>query len=115
MFIVPVLILVAALCINGWFAVQARDAAEAKGYEGRKWFHLCFWLGLVPYLIVAALPDLVLRGQLEAICRSLPESAVPAQASRLPAQAAAAKKACPHCGAQNGSGNAECWVCHELL
>ena len=35
---------------------MARIAAD-KGYTERKWFHYCFWLGLVGYLMVCAMPD----------------------------------------------------------
>ena len=31
--------------------------AEAKGYDGRRYWHVAFWLGLVGYLIIIGLPD----------------------------------------------------------
>lgn len=55
------LILVIALCLNGLLASKASDVAEDKGYEKRTWFHMCFWLGPIPYVIVAAMPDKTLR------------------------------------------------------
>ena len=54
---VYIVILVVALCLNGYLASNASDIAEEKGYEKRKWFHMCFWMGPVPYIIIAAMPD----------------------------------------------------------
>ena len=42
-----------------WFKAaknMARIAAD-KGYKERKWFHYCFWLGLIGFLMVCAMPD----------------------------------------------------------
>ena len=42
-----------------WFKAaknMARIAAD-KGYTERKWFHYCFWLGLVGCLMICAMPD----------------------------------------------------------
>ena len=47
------------LMILVWFKASknmARLAAD-KGYTERKWFHYCFWLGLVGFLMVCAMPD----------------------------------------------------------
>lgn len=65
--IIMLWLLVAAvfLAINGYLASNASDMAEKKGYEKRKWFHMCFWLGLPAYLIVIAMPDLKIRKQNE--------------------------------------------------
>lgn len=55
--LIPLLILVVMLII--WIKAaknMARIAAD-KGYPERKWFHYCFWLGLVGYLMVCAMPD----------------------------------------------------------
>ena len=52
-----IVILVVALCINGYLASNASDMANDKGYEKRKWFHMCFWLGPISYIIIAAMPD----------------------------------------------------------
>jgi len=48
-----------ALFIVIWFKAarnMAKIAAD-KGYTERKWFHYCFWLGLIGYLMVCAMPD----------------------------------------------------------
>ncbi|MDO4837662.1 MAG: DUF6273 domain-containing protein [Clostridia bacterium] len=49
--------LIVLLIINGLLASNASDIAQDKGYEKRKWFHMCFWLSLPAYLIVCAMPD----------------------------------------------------------
>ncbi len=55
--IIPLLLI--AIFIFIWFKVaknMARIAAD-KGYTERKWFHYVFWLGLVGFLMVCAMPD----------------------------------------------------------
>ena len=52
-------LLVFALIVFVWFKAaknMARIAAD-KGYTERKWFHYCFWLGLVGFLMICAMPD----------------------------------------------------------
>ena len=52
-------LLVLALVIVIWYKIaknMARIAAD-KGYTERKWFHYCFWLGFVGFLMVCAMPD----------------------------------------------------------
>ena len=47
------------LMIVIWFKAaknMARIAAD-NGYKERKLFHYCFWLGLIGYLMVCAMPD----------------------------------------------------------
>jgi len=51
--------LILALFIYIWFKAaknMAKIAAD-KGYTERKWFHYCFWLGIVGVLMVCAMPD----------------------------------------------------------
>ena len=62
-----VLVIIAYLIINGILAGSAGDIVADKGYDERKWFHMCFWLGLFAYLVIAGMPDLKLRQQLEGI------------------------------------------------
>ena len=57
MLVIVLLVLVLAIVI--WYKIaknMARIAAD-KGYTERKWFHYCFWLGLVGFLMVCAMPD----------------------------------------------------------
>ena len=49
--------IIVLLVVKGLLASNASDIAQDKGYEKRKWFHMCFWLGLPAYLIVCAMPD----------------------------------------------------------
>lgn len=51
------------LIINYCFADKAAECAEAKGYNRSSWFHACFWLGIISYILVAALPDQILRNK----------------------------------------------------
>ena len=47
------------LIIYIWYRAAKNMAkiAEDKGYTEKKWFHYCFWLGLVGFLMVCAMPD----------------------------------------------------------
>lgn len=53
--------------ISKWFA----EAAKEKGYRSKKYFWICFWLGMIGYLLVNALPDRGAAGQSE--INDLPE------------------------------------------
>lgn len=52
-------------------ASNASDIAADKGYPKRKWFHMCFWLAPFSYILVAAMPDKVLREKQEQTNRLL--------------------------------------------
>lgn len=54
-------ILIVVLCVNGYLASNASDMAKDKGYDKDKWFHVCFWLGPIGFIIVASMPDQVMR------------------------------------------------------
>lgn len=56
-----IVILIVFFCLNGLLASNASDIAKDKGYDKKKWFHMCFWLGFISYIIIAAMPDLTLR------------------------------------------------------
>ena len=45
------------LVLQYYVAKQFESVANDKGYADSKYFHLCFWLGVVGYLLVIALPD----------------------------------------------------------
>ena len=52
----------AAIAINWIVAGKMADAAYRKGYDSSiHAFAMCFWLGVIGYLYVIALPDLVAR------------------------------------------------------
>lgn len=51
--------LVVALIINFVIAKKFEEIAFDKGYtEEKHTFALCFWLGIIGYIYVAALPDI---------------------------------------------------------
>lgn len=56
-----IIILIIALCLHGLLSSKASDIAQDKGYEKSTWFHMCFWLGPLSFIIVAAMPDRVMR------------------------------------------------------
>lgn len=65
---VVIFALLIAVILNVILAKNAEAIAEKKGHNGRKWFHICFWLAPVSYVLVAALPDLnLLKKQEETI------------------------------------------------
>jgi hypothetical protein len=57
MFIIYFLIFIFWLCISLYLAEQFYEVAKEKGYDDRKYFQICFWLGLPGYLLVIALPN----------------------------------------------------------
>lgn len=65
--------LVVALCLNGLLSSKASDMAQDKGYEKKTWFHMCFWLGPISYIIVAAMPDRVMQGKVDQTNKLLEE------------------------------------------
>ena len=52
-----VLALLAVLILQYFIARQFEEVAAEKGYYDSKYFHFCFWLSFVGYLLVIALPD----------------------------------------------------------
>lgn len=63
--IIVLIVLGVFLALNGLLASKASDMAQDKGYEKRTWFHMCFWLGPISYIIVAAMPDRVMQQKLD--------------------------------------------------
>ncbi|NLO84960.1 MAG: hypothetical protein GX096_05980 [Clostridiales bacterium] len=68
---ISIVILGVYFCIMGFLASKISDAAERKGYEKRTYFHICFWLGVLGFLVVIALPDLTIQQQNEKMIRLL--------------------------------------------
>ena len=66
-----VVLIVIGILIDYFLAVQAAKIAEEKGYEpkGCKW--VCFFFGIIGYILVAAMPDLKTREVLEKISAQL--------------------------------------------
>jgi len=131
MLIVYLIILVAYLAINGFLASNASDVANDKGYEKAKWFHMCFWLGPIAYVIIAAMPDLSIRNSLDEMLNILKSGNSSEGTSSSTAQASSSivgkssytppidpnkpKKVCPQCGARNNRENTKCFACGEPL
>lgn len=57
MVILYLIIAALAIWINWYISNQFYEVAKAKGYHDSKYLWICFWLGLVGYLLVIALPD----------------------------------------------------------
>ena len=78
--------LIIAIIIDVALAMVFADKAAQKGHDDTTYFWICFFLGIIGYCMVAALPDLVMRSQLDIICKRLdnPESssAAPKQKSK---------------------------------
>lgn len=58
--ILPVLfiiILALAIYINCIIAKNFQNIATLKGFNNKKYFWFCFWLGVVGYFMVIALPN----------------------------------------------------------
>lgn len=58
---VYIVVIIVALCLNGLLASNASNIAKDKGYDKNSWFHMCFWLGPISYIIIAAMPDQIMR------------------------------------------------------
>ena len=52
-----VIIILLILVLDCYIAQQFESVAKDKGYTGRKYYYLCFFLGIIGYLLVIALPD----------------------------------------------------------
>ena len=78
--------LIIAIIIDVALAFVFADKAGQKGHDESAYFWICFFLGIVGYCMVAALPDMVVRSQLDLISKRLnnPEapSAAPKQTSK---------------------------------
>ncbi len=87
-----VIILVVYFILNGVLASKASDVANDKGYEKKKWFHICFWLGPVAYIIIAAMPDKMLREQLSQLFASINDAGITSKESIKKSDNASARK-----------------------
>lgn len=63
--LVYLLVVAFALYIDYLIANEFYNIARQKGYETKKYFWFCFWLGIVGYLMVIALPNLKTNIQLK--------------------------------------------------
>ena len=60
-YIIYIIVLGVVLFINHLIAAAFYDIAVSKGHSERRYYWLSFWLGVVGYCLVAALPDLKAR------------------------------------------------------
>lgn len=60
-YIVYLIILAVLLYINHVIATMFYNIAVSKGHTERKYYWLSFWLSMIGYCLVAALPDLYAR------------------------------------------------------
>jgi len=58
------------LIANALISARFASIAEEKGYDGTGYFFLCFFLGVVGYCMVAALPDYTLHNMVNALRKS---------------------------------------------
>lgn len=65
--LLPLIILAIALGIGCFVATEFANIADEKGFDRRRYWHFCFWLGPVGYLMVVALPDRNQRELVKAI------------------------------------------------
>ena len=67
-----ILLIVLGLCIDAYCASLMKKVAIAKGYEENNHiWSICFCLGIIGYLYVIALPDLIQQSQNQKIIKLL--------------------------------------------
>lgn len=130
-FLILVIAFILKYFIAGWFF----EAAEMKGYHDRKYFHICFWLGSVGYLLVIALPDRGNGKQSQRIASTVstvnPQYTTPSQTATTehkqePAQTEKVSQQpvipiaskpdfikCPSCGFEQPANRNACWSCGQ--
>lgn len=81
---IAVLIVLIIFIIHLLLCRKLAKLAEAKGYSRRAYFHLCFWIGLGGYIIVAALPDRALHQKIEVLHRDMPKAPAPTEPPEIP-------------------------------
>lgn len=69
--VVVATVLIIAIIIDAKIAKNMQGIAADKGYEGRKYWHYCFWLGLIGYAMIIAMPDRKAQEQRQAILNKM--------------------------------------------
>ena len=105
-------IIVAWIIIMVKLANHMRDIAYAKGYDDR-WhpWAWSFWLGVLGFIYVLALPDLVARKNQETMISLLSGGKVPAAQPQEQVPQAPAKRVCPTCGKELPANAGFCSEC----
>lgn len=110
------------LAINCYLAALAKDIAADKGYNSSKWSVICFFCGIIGYMLVAALPDLQLRGAIRELTKAIQNSgsdtgsastSAPQPFVVPAASSSAGPWNCKACGEKNPSGTLFCENCGE--
>lgn len=57
MWLIPILVFVVMLVIDWFAAKQFHEIAKMKGHPQKKYFWWCFWIGMIGWPMVIALPD----------------------------------------------------------
>lgn len=74
---VIIFLLIAVLILWAWWFLskEMSQIAEAKGYSAHRYFHICFWFGIIGFLIVVAMPDLKAHEQRKQIYELIEKNA----------------------------------------
>ena len=129
-----VILVIGLFVVHIFICIKFGEMAEAKGYD-TSYGWLCFFLSIIGYCWVAALPDLQMRRALAAIDSKLSSAKSPAEALQSapedPTNTPLAKKtdpsaeaiapivstdkevACPVCGTKQMAGRKVCWSCGQ--
>lgn len=69
-------VLILYIWLMYYIANQFEQVANDKGYTDKKYFWICFWLGMIGYIMVAAMPyraEKVIAKNKKAVTYELPE------------------------------------------
>ena len=130
------IIILIALVFHIYFCTAFASYANAKGHDSSICGWMCFFFGIVGYLMVAALPDLEMQQTLSSIERKLnrleftlsktseqnksntpPQPAdatlVPPEKATVPTTCDDDHVACPKCSMIQPSNRVVCWYCGQ--
>ena len=134
-----VLISITILIVQIWFCTVFAEIAEKKGYSKVSYGCVCFFLGIIGYCLVAALPDLYIREtistieqKIEQLGKSLaiptPENAAtppipPIKSTNattsenplLPISCNDGEIICPTCNTKQRADRKVCWSCGQTF